>query len=106
MAGRGPGSELVSQAVDILCRLTPAGFSCEVVLGTDAAATRHTVAVSQAVLARLAPGQHDPERLVAASFDFLLAREERESILRSFELPIIERYFPGYEAEMRRRMKG
>lgn len=94
------------QAVGVLCRLTPSGFSCQVVVGTDAAATRHTVSVSQADLQRLAPGHYDPERLVAASFDFLLAREPRESILRSFELPVIERYFPGYEASMRRQMEG
>ena len=41
---------------------------------------------------------------MAASFAFLLEREPRESILRQFELPVIERYFPGYEAQIRRRM--
>ena len=55
-------------------------------------------------LASLAPGQYDPERLVAASFAYLLAREPRESILRSFDLTAIERYFPGYSAEIRRQM--
>lgn len=95
----------MSQTVNILCRLTPAGFSCDVVVGSDASATRHTVTVSREDLTRLAPGHYDPERLVAASFDFLLAREPRESILRSFELPVIERYFPGYEAEVRRQME-
>jgi hypothetical protein len=95
----------VSQAVETLCRLTPAGFACEVVVGTDVAATRHTVTVSRADLARLAPGHYDPQRLVAASFAYLLAREPREAILRSFELPVIERYFPGYEAEIRHQMQ-
>lgn len=94
----------MSRAVNVICRLTPEGFSCDVIVGTDAAATRHRVTVSQADLASLAPGHYDPEELVAASFAFLLAREPRESILRSFELPIIERYFPGYEAEIRKQM--
>jgi hypothetical protein len=76
------------------------------VVGSDAAATRHAVTVSRADLARLAPGHYDPQRLVTASFTYLLAREPREAILRSFELPIIERYFPGYEAEIRRQMQG
>jgi hypothetical protein len=93
-------------AVSVLCRPTPGGFSCEVVVGRDAAATRHSVSVSRADLARLAPGHYDPQRLVAASFVFLLAREPREAILRSFELPIIERYFPGYEAAIVREMEG
>ncbi|HKZ91642.1 MAG TPA: hypothetical protein VJZ50_05840 [Candidatus Limnocylindrales bacterium] len=96
----------MSQSVSILCRPVPTGFLCEVVVGSDAAATLHNVTVSRADLASLAPGHYDPQRLVAASFDFLLAREPRESILRSFELPLIERYFPGYAAEMRRRMAG
>ena len=91
----------VSQPVTIVCRPTPTGFLCEVTVGRDAAATHHGVSVSRADLARLAPGHYDPERLVAASFDFLLAREPREAILRSFDLPVIERYFPGYEAAMR-----
>jgi hypothetical protein len=94
----------MSQPVNVVCHLTPEGFACNVVVGTDPAATHHTVAVAQDDLARLAPGHYDPEELVAASFAFLLAREPRESILREFELPVIERYFPGYEATIRRQM--
>jgi len=94
----------MSQDLDIRCRLTLEGFSCEVKVGTDAAATHHTVTVSQDDLARLAQGHYDPERLVTASFEFLLAREPRESILRTFDLPVIERYFPGYEAAVRAQM--
>jgi len=94
----------MSQPVNVVCRLTPGGFDCEVMVGTDPAATRHTVAVSQADLERLAPGHYDPEALVRASFDFLLEREPRESILRQFELPVIERYFPGYERQIRTRL--
>ncbi len=93
-----------TQEVNIVCKLTPGGFNCDVVVGTDAEATRHSVTVSQDDLARLAPGHYDPEELARASFAFLLAREPRESILRTFELPVIERYFPGYEAEIRRHM--
>ena len=94
----------MSQPVNVVCRLTPGGFEFEVLVWKDPSATRHTVAVSQADLERLAPGNYDPESLVRASFDFLLEREPRESILRQFELPIIERYFPGYEAEIRRQL--
>lgn len=95
----------MSQDVSVVCRGTDEGFACDVAIGTDAAATRHSVTVSQQDLARLAPGHYDPHELVEASFDFLLEREPRESILRHFELPVIERYFPGYEAWVRRRME-
>jgi hypothetical protein len=51
-------------------------------------------------LERLAPGAAAPENLVRGSFEFLLAREPRESILSAFDLPLIGRYFPEYEATM------
>jgi len=37
------------------------------------------------------------EVLVEKSFEFLLAREPNTSILRSFDLPVIGRYFPEYK---------
>jgi hypothetical protein len=37
-----------------------------------------------------------------AGFEFLLARESKESILRSFALPEIGRYFPEFEREIKR----
>ena len=46
------------------------------------------------------PARSDPDALVRAAFDFLLTREPRESILRRFDLPVIGRYFPGWEAEV------
>ena len=94
----------MSQPVNVICRGTAEGFACDVIVGTDPAATRHSVLVSRAELAHLAPGHYDPQELVAASFAYLLEREPRESILRQFELPVIERYFPGYEAQISRQM--
>ena len=92
--------------VAVTCRPTAEGFVCDVRVGSDAGGTRHEVAVSHPDLARLAPGHYDPELLVRASFEFLLAREPREAILRSFPLPVIERYFPGYESSIRARMSA
>ncbi len=37
------------------------------------------------------------EDLVRRSFDFLLERERAGSILASFELSVIARYFPEYD---------
>jgi hypothetical protein len=39
---------------------------------------------------------------VRRSFEFLLAREPKESILRSFDLPVIGRYFPEFVRVIRR----
>jgi hypothetical protein len=54
-------------------------------------------------LSRLAPGAATPENLVRRSVEFLLEREPRTSILARFDLPVIGRYFPDYEATIRRR---
>lgn len=57
--------------------------------------TMHEVTVWPSDVARYAPGA-TPEALLHASFEFLLAREPQESILRRFDLAVIERHFPEY----------
>ena len=50
-------------------------------------------------------GDASAERLIEASFEFLLEREPKESILSRFDLPVIERYFPEYPREIRGRLE-
>ena len=88
-------------AISVDCQPSANGWHCTVVVGTDALATRHDVTVSSEVLERMRPGAPDPARLVEDAFSFLLTREPRESILRSFDLPVIGRYFPEWESVMR-----
>ena len=57
--------------------------------------TTHAVTVWPSDVERYAPGA-TPEELLEASFRFLLEREPKESILRQFDLSVIERYFPEY----------
>jgi hypothetical protein len=64
-------------------------------------ATSHDVTVWPSDVERYAPGAL-PEALLRASFEFLLQREPKEAILRRFELPVIERYFPEYAASIGR----
>src|SRR5271170_7501377 len=52
----------------------------------------------------LAGGKASAERLIEESFRFLLERESNTSILRSFRITDIGRYFPEYELEIRRRL--
>ncbi len=85
----------------VACAAREGGWHCSVVLGD----TEHSVQVDRSTLDDLAPGR-TPEDLVRASFTFLLERESPESIMRSFELPIIGRFFADYPDEMRRRMGG
>jgi hypothetical protein len=87
----------------VRCDAREDGWSCVVTVGDDADATTHTVTVDRETLDDLAPGA-TPETLVATSFAFLLEREDRNEILRSFELPVIGRYFGGFPDEIRRRL--
>jgi hypothetical protein len=78
------------------------GWACRVTLtDADGSQTVHDVAVSPGDLSRFAPGANDPTDLVRRSFGFLLEREPRTSILRSFDLPVIGRYFPEFEERIR-----
>jgi len=65
--------------------------------------TVHHVHVTPSDANRYAPGVA-PERLLQVSFEFLLEREPKESILQRFELPTIERYFPEYLGTIRDRL--
>ena len=87
----------------VSCRLAEVGWHCTVTIGDDAGATTHEVTVEREVIDDLAPGA-TPEELVRVSFEFLLEREPREAIMRSFELPIIGRFFGDYRDEMLRRV--
>lgn len=75
-----------------------------VTVGEGRSATRHTVTLARDYFEKLAAGKTTPEELIRRSFEFLLEREPKESILGSFDLPVIGRYFPEYEREIRRKL--
>ena len=87
--------------IDVACDPTDEGWSCLVRVSEGGASTSHRVTVAATDLARLDPGAADPAGLVQRSFAFLLEREPKESILRSFDLTVIGRYFPEWEASIR-----
>jgi hypothetical protein len=64
--------------------------------------TKHRVRVTSDDLRRFGGGNTSVPKLLEASFRFLLDRESNSSILSSFDLPVIGRYFPEFEREIRR----
>jgi hypothetical protein len=60
--------------------------------------TTHEVKVQPEYAQKLTAGKISTTELVKKSFEFLLERESNNSILRSFDLSVIARYFPEYEA--------
>lgn len=76
-------------------------WECSVTVAEGNSRTTHTVTVERTYRDQLAGTETPVGRLVEKSFEFLLQREPKESILRSFNLPLIGRYFPEYENTMR-----
>ena len=58
--------------------------------------TKHQVTLSTDDYIKLSKAKISDEELIVASFKFLLDRESNESILKEFNLNIIQKYFPEY----------
>ena len=58
--------------------------------------TKHVVSVSDQMLLNLTNNKISKEELLNFSFNFLLERESNTSILSSFDLTVISKYFPEY----------
>lgn len=78
--------------------VTPAGNNLFRVQVTDEqGSSSHEVTIPDGYPEDLGVEDAALQDLVFESFRFLLEREPREQILRTFELPVIARYFPEYE---------
>ena len=88
--------------VDVSCVTAANGWLCQVVIVHDGSESRHSVTLTRADFKRLTTSGGTPDGLVRRSIEFLLEREPKESILKSFALPDIGRYFPEYEAAIRK----
>lgn len=73
--------------------------SFRVVISDGRSTSEHQVTLGEGDQARIPDGSTGAD-LVEASFRFLLDREPKESILSSFELGVISRYFPEYDDEI------
>jgi hypothetical protein len=79
-----------------------ARFTVELV-DDEGPGTTHEIEMSDGDWERFGGGYETRAELVEASVRFLLEREPMESILRSFDLPDIARYFPEYAETFSRR---
>jgi len=88
-------------------RTTPEGegWAFQVTVSEGGGQTSHRVTMTRNTYQRLTSEACTPEELVRKSFEFLLEREPKESILRKFEITMISRYFPDYEREISKRIR-
>lgn len=84
---------------------TEAGWSFFVEIGEGKDNTGHFVSLDKDYWKKITERRHKPEELVEKSFEFLLQREPKESILEKFNLQVISDYFPEYEQEIRKLLR-
>ncbi len=80
------------------------GWRFKVTVADGKGQSVHDVALTRPDYERLVGREVLPAELVRESFAFLLEREPREAILAQFNLPVIGRYFPEFESEIRERL--
>ena len=92
--------------IDVGCAPAPTGWRCAVTIDDGRGASEHevTVGTDDADALAAAADPADVERLVYETVAFLLEREPKESILRAFDITVVSRYFPEFEAEIRSRL--
>ena len=87
--------------IDVSCVTAANGWLCQVTIDDDGSESRHSVTLTREDFQRLSTIGGTPDGLVRRSIEFLLAREPKESILKSFALTDIGRYFPEFDREIR-----
>ena len=68
----------------------------------ETSTTTHTVTITDQSLNDLTDNNVTKTQLLEFSFKFLLEREPNTSILLSFDINVITKYFPDYRDEVRR----
>jgi len=72
---------------------------------TSTVETNHKVTLSEEYHNELTGGNISKEKLIEASFKFLLQRESNSEILKEFDLKLIETYFPTFSQEMKNQIR-
>ena len=86
--------------ISINIQETGNGWKGKVTVTEGGSTSSHSVTIKEEYYNKLTGGNYTPEHLLETSFEFLLAREPKESILGQFDLPTISRYFPEYEKKI------
>ena len=82
--------------IEVHCAADGNGYRCTVDVSDTTGRAQYLVQVSRKEFDRWGRGR-SAEKLVRDSVAFLLEREPKESILKEFDLSVIQRYFPDYD---------
>jgi hypothetical protein len=75
-------------------------LSFQVRVAGDSSETTHEVTVARNDLERLARKDETGTHFIRRCFEFLLEREPNEAIMRTFDISVINTYFPEFEEEI------
>ena len=64
--------------------------------------TEHLVLLNDNFYQSITNGKITKKELIIKSFEFLLLRESNQSILKEFNLEVINQYFPEYNNEIKK----
>ncbi len=67
--------------------------------------TKHKVSMDKEYYEKISNGIIGPEDFVKKSFEFLSKREDKDSILKEFNIKQIREYFPEYETEIKKKIR-
>jgi hypothetical protein len=81
---------------------TDEAWAFDVTVREGSSRSSHRMTVTRTDLADLRGEGSDPERFVRDCFEFLLAREPKDSIMSRFDVRDIARYFPEFREEISR----
>ena len=76
------------------------GWQITVQVSDKDSTTEHLVIIPLTTYEKLTGGKGEVDELVIKSFEFLLSKESKESILQEFEIDVIGTYFFKWEKEM------
>lgn len=91
-----------SHQIDVQIKEEEPSFRFSVKIREGASESTHDVTLAKETYRELTGGKCGPEECVRLCFEFLLAREPKESILGQFDVTVIERYFPEFRGEIAR----
>jgi hypothetical protein len=70
----------------------------QVTVEEEGSSSTHTVTLDDKYHKKLSGNIIPKEELIKKSFEFLLSRESKESIMSSFDLKVINKFFPEFES--------
>ena len=85
---------------------TKSGWEFIVEVGTENHEIGYRVTVEKESWQKLAYNRFGPEELVYRTFQFLLKRQPKGALFRSFSLREAAQQFPAYEEKMKKRQWG